>query len=88
MKISNQPLVPGEPVKFIVTGFPEEIAVKASLERFYTLSQEADRRFITFNIFEEQIFSGSVDAEGKIASFESLKRSDKPQPKELKKLVE
>jgi len=67
MTITNEPLVPGSTVKFKVIGFPEEDALRASIERFYGLKPDADKQFLIFNSFDEQIFAGSVNDDKKIA---------------------
>lgn len=74
MKITNEPLVPDEPVKFIVTGFPDEDAIKNSLERFYAKAAHADRRFEIYNFFKELIIKGSSDSAGKINALEHIPR--------------
>jgi hypothetical protein len=66
MTITNEPLVPGQPVKFKVTGFPEEVALRSSIERFYALKPDASRNFFIVNAFNEQIFIGLVNESGKI----------------------
>jgi hypothetical protein len=71
MTVSNEPLVPGSPVKFKVIGFPDEDAVKASIQRFYGLKTDADRKFLIFNVFDEQIFMGEANAEGQIILLEA-----------------
>lgn len=68
MTITNEPVVQGEPIKFILKGFPDEAAMGSSIERFYQLKADADRRFLVFNAFAEEIFSGLTDEDGKIAS--------------------
>jgi hypothetical protein len=75
MTITNEPLVPNSPVKFKVLGFPEENAIRSSIERFYAIKTDADRNFFISNAFDEQIFSGSVNEDGKI---ENLNTSPKP----------
>lgn len=77
MKITNEPLVEGLPVKFIITGFPEEDAVKASVERFYSHAPHASRSFFMHNAFDEEIFSGQVDDQGKILTFTPSPRPTK-----------
>ena len=77
MIITNEPLAPDAPVKFKVSGFPEEAAVRAAVERFYGLKPEADRRFLIDNAFNELIFSGAVGAEGKVEKLEFAERERK-----------
>ncbi len=84
MTITNEPLALNSPVKFTVTGFPEETAVRASVERFYGLKTEADRNFLIFNSFKEQIFSGSANEEGKIEKLEAKPRTGKSPFPEVK----
>ena len=78
MIITNEPIVPGSPVKFKVTGFPDEDAVKASVERFYGLKPDADRQFLIFNAFDEQIFAGKTSDDGRILSLEATHKISKP----------
>jgi hypothetical protein len=77
MTITNEPVIAGQPVKFKLSGFPEESAVRSSIERFYALKAEADKNFLIFNAFDEQIFSGKVGENGKIESLEITPRSGK-----------
>ena len=70
--------VSGEAMKFKLQGFPDESAVASSLERFYRERPEAPRIFLIFNMFAEQIFSGSVDAESRVGILTPLERRDKP----------
>jgi hypothetical protein len=77
MRITNEPIEPGSPVKFQITGFPEETAVRASIERFYALKKDAPKDFVAFNAFAEQIFTGRVDDNGKIMSLSHIPRSGK-----------
>lgn len=77
MKITNEPLVPGSPVKFTVTGFPEESAVRSSIERFYAIKTDADRSFLIFNAFQEQIFSGTMNEAGKVETMVPTERPKK-----------
>ena len=74
MTISNEPIVAGTPVKFKITGFPEETAVRAAIERFYALKTDADRQFLIDNTFNELIFSGAVDDDGKVEKLVSIDR--------------
>ena len=67
----------GEPIKFIVTGFPEETGLRASIERFYSLKTDGDRRFLVFNAFDEEIFSGRADETGKIVDMPASPRPKK-----------
>ena len=71
MTITNEPVVPGSPIKFKVTGFPDEDALRASIQRFYGLKTDADRKFLVFNSFDEQIFAGETNVEGQIISLEA-----------------
>lgn len=80
MTITNDPLVPGSPVQFKVTGFPEETAVRASVERFYGLKPDADKNFLINNAFNELIFSGAVGEDSKIAEFDFVERPEKSRP--------
>ena len=75
MKLTFQPLALGSPVKFTLQGFPEESAVRVSLENFYANHPEAERSFLIFNTFAEQIFSGQVDKKG---ALENLTPSPRP----------
>ncbi len=77
MILSNQPLVEGTPVQFTLTGFPDETAVKSSIERFYTKAPHANRNFLVNNTFDERIISGHADTEGKIEEYTSHQREDK-----------
>lgn len=69
MTITNEPIAAGQDVKFIVKGFPDEDAVKASIERFYGLKPDAEKSFVVLNSFSELIMSGNVGGDGKIFSF-------------------
>ncbi len=77
MTITNDPVIPGSPVKFKVTGFPDEDALRASVQRFYGIKTDADRNFLVFNSFDEQIFLGQTDAGGVIASLEATHKIGK-----------
>jgi hypothetical protein len=77
MKITNEPLTPDTPVRFIITGFPEENAVRSSIERFYNLKADVNRNFLAFNGFGEQIFAGKVDEGNKIAELNTTSRASK-----------
>jgi hypothetical protein len=77
MIITNEPVVPGQPVKFKVSGFPEETAVRSSVERFYGIKTDASRDFNIFNSFDEQIFSGRVNNEGKVEILDPSPRPGK-----------
>jgi len=77
MIISNEPLVPNETVKFTVKGFPDEDAVKNSIERFYAKALHADRIFEIQNVFQEPVMSGKADEAGKIIEFNHLPRPKK-----------
>lgn len=82
MKISNEPLVPGSPVQFILTGFPIDEAIATSIQRFYQQAgPQADRHFQVYNTFKEQIFGGMVDESGVVQSFEVSDRHKKLEPK-------
>jgi len=84
MRITNEPVAENSPVKFTVTGFPEETAVKSAIERFYSLKTGADRNFLVFNAFNEAIMSGRVDEQGKIFSFTHNPRPSKMHGEEVK----
>ena len=77
MTITNEPIVENSPVKFKVTGFPEENSVRSAIERFYGLKKDADRNFLIFNAFDEQIFSGLTGEEGKILNLTANSRPGK-----------
>ncbi|GEM_PF-1808048 len=77
MTITNEPVVPNEPVKFKVLGFPEEEAIRGSIERFYRLKPDADKNFSISNAFDEQIFSGVMDEGGKIINLTAIPRQGK-----------
>jgi hypothetical protein len=77
MRITNEPTIPGSPVKFKVIGFPDEDALRASVQRFYALKTDADRNFLVFNAFDEQIFAGETDSSGLIISLEPTHKSGK-----------
>ena len=81
MIITNDPVVPGLPVQFTITGFPEETALRSSVERFYGLKTDADRRFLVYNSFDEQIFGGRTDIEGKITELEATHKNGLKKPK-------
>lgn len=76
MTITNEPIVSGQPVKFIVKGFPDEDAVKSAIERFFHLKPDADKIFLVDNAFEELIMSGSVGEDGHIALFKHHDRKE------------
>lgn len=72
-------LYPQEPVspteaKFKLQGFPDDAAIASTLERFYHEKTETPRSFVIYNMFDELIYKGAVDAEGKIAMLESIER--------------
>jgi hypothetical protein len=75
MTLTYEPLAPNEPVKFKLRGFPEEAAVRSALEGFYAKNPDADRRFSVDNMFQELIFSGSVDGEGRVLE---IRAHDRP----------
>jgi hypothetical protein len=77
MTISNEPLVPGSPVQFKAIGFPDEDAVKSSIQRFYVAAPHADKKFLVNNIFGELIISGHINDEGKIEEYTSHPRPEK-----------
>ncbi len=78
MKITNEPIQENSPVKFKIFGFPEETAVRSSIERFYALKRDAFKSFEIYNEFNEQIFTGTVDDYGKITVLTPINRSGKP----------
>jgi hypothetical protein len=78
MKITNEPLLEGLPVKFIVSGFPEEEAIKSSIERFYNIKAGAHKKFIVYNTFKEEIFTGKMGDGGKIEEFTVTPKQGKP----------
>jgi hypothetical protein len=80
MTITNEPIVPGASIKFKVTGFPEEEALRASIQRFYGLKADADRKFLVFNSFDEQIFAGETDIGGQIITLEATHKSKTTNP--------
>lgn len=71
MQTTYEPIVENSPVAFTVKGFPIDEQIRDDIENFYkTGYPKGDRRFLVYNTFKEQIFSGSVDMEGSIEKFE------------------
>lgn len=67
-------LIPQQPtdvsaLKFKLRGFPEDAAIKYSLEQFYRGQTGQPRNFLIYNMFDELIFTGSVDEHGRLGVF-------------------
>ena len=77
MTITNEPIILNQPINFIVKGWPDEDAVKAAIERFYNLKQDAFKEFFVKNSFEEVIMSGKIDGQNKIMEFKHHERHEK-----------
>jgi hypothetical protein len=78
MQLLYEPIVAGEAVKFTVKGFPVEEDIRAGIEDFYKSSPpDTERKFLIFNAFKEEIYSGAVDNEGVIQIFNISPRPTK-----------
>lgn len=76
MKLLYQLGQPESPATFKLQGFPEEAAVVLALEREYGNQSALQRQFVIYNMFDELIFSGSVDTAGKVAILKPEDRRD------------
>lgn len=76
MQLIPQPQDSSETLKFKLYGFPDEALVGGALEHAYFKQAEARRQFLIYNMFDELIFSGAMDAEGRVAMLDSKQRRD------------